>query len=167
MAGAEGLFTAHRDRVLRYLARMVGHPDARDLTQEVFLRVTRTPVPGDTDEAQRAWIFRIARNLALNHLRDRRRHGTSVAIKDRSGPPNQELALTLQRALGRLTPLDREVFLLREASGLRYDEIADACGLSEDAVRSRLHRIRQQLRLDLEGMLSNLRTTGVKLYDRD
>ena len=117
MASAEGLFTAHRDRVLRYLSRMVGQPEARDLTQEVFLRVTRTPVPGDSDEAQRAWIFRIARNLALNHLRDRHRRPTNVALQDRTGPPNQELAVTLESALARLAPADREIFCFARPPG--------------------------------------------------
>jgi RNA polymerase sigma-70 factor (ECF subfamily) len=55
----------------------------------------------------------------------------------------------VRQALDQLTPVDRDVFLLREAAGLTYDEIALACDLSSDAVRSRLHRARQLLRARL------------------
>jgi RNA polymerase sigma-70 factor (ECF subfamily) len=59
------------------------------------------------------------------------------------------VAAALREALDRLAPLDRDVFLMREAGGLSYDEIALACELTVDAVRSRLHRARQQLRIML------------------
>jgi DNA-directed RNA polymerase specialized sigma24 family protein len=64
VADADILFITHRDGVFRYLARIVGQEDARELTQEVFLRVTRTSVPNTGDGGRRAWVFRIARNLA-------------------------------------------------------------------------------------------------------
>src|ERR1044071_8972213 len=65
------VFVEHRDGVFRYLCRVVGHTEtARDLTQEVFLRVTRAASRPDAANERRAWIFRIARNLALNHARD-------------------------------------------------------------------------------------------------
>jgi RNA polymerase sigma-70 factor (ECF subfamily) len=149
---AEVLFTAHRDGLFRYLCRIVGQEDARELTQEVFLRVARTEVPQIDDGGRRAWLFRIARNLALNHVRDDRRKGTKVdAAHDGSAPPTQALAAVLREALSSLNPVDRDVFLMREVSGLSYDEIAFACQLTVDAVRSRLHRGRQQLRTALAG----------------
>jgi RNA polymerase sigma-70 factor, ECF subfamily len=143
---ADTLFTAHHDRVFRYLARMIGRGDAaRDLTQEVFLRVTRAGVPAVPADEQRAWLFHIARNIALNHLRDGRR--TEPATVEVSGavPATQELAIALDRALASLADLDRDAFLLRE-SGLSYAEIAGACGLTVEAVRGRLFRAREQLR---------------------
>jgi RNA polymerase sigma-70 factor (ECF subfamily) len=147
---ADVLFTAHREGIFRYLCRIVGSEDARELTQEVFLRVTRTTVP-DTDEGgRRAWLFRIARNLALNHVRDDRRRGETVEMAaDPALPPTQSLAIALREALDRLSPVDRDVFLMRELGGLSYDEISFACQLTPDAVRSRLHRARQQLRVAL------------------
>ena len=63
MSDADVLFAAHRDRIFRYLCRIVGHGDAGELTQEVFLRVARGPVPSADESGRRAWIFRIARNL--------------------------------------------------------------------------------------------------------
>jgi RNA polymerase sigma-70 factor (ECF subfamily) len=67
----ERLYTDHQAGVFRYLRRIVGGLDAaRDLTQEVFLRVSRAGVPASSDTGRRAWVFKIARNLALNHVRD-------------------------------------------------------------------------------------------------
>ena len=147
MTDADVLFTAHREGIFRYLCRIVGREDARELTQEVFLRVTRTTVPQTDDGGRRAWLFRIARNLALNHVRDDRRRGETVEIAgDPALPPTQTLALALREALDRLSPVDRDVFLMREVGGLSYNEIAFACQLTPDAVRSRLHRARQELR---------------------
>jgi RNA polymerase sigma-70 factor, ECF subfamily len=149
IADANLLFAAHRDGVFRYLCRIVGCGDAGELTQEVFLRVARGPLPGSGEAATRAWVFSIARNLALNHVRDGRRRGVAVELRDAPTAPTQEVALALRQALDRLAALDRDVFLMREAGGLSYDEIALACELSPDAVRSRLHRARRQLRATL------------------
>ena len=129
LADADLLFTTHRDGVFRYLSRIVGRGDASELTQEVFLRVARGPLPPAEPGARRAWIFSIARNLALNHVRDDRRRGVAVELDERPAAPTQELSTALAEALDRLAPLDRDVFLMREASGLTYDEIAAACEL--------------------------------------
>jgi RNA polymerase sigma-70 factor (ECF subfamily) len=153
VADADVLFTAHRDGVFRYLCRIVGHEDAQELTQEVFLRVARAggpqPGPETGDGARRAWVFRIARNLALNHVRDDKRRPQSDDVPQPATPATQVLATALREALEQLTPVDRDVFLMREAGGLSYEEISFACQLSPDAVRSRLHRARQQLRTAL------------------
>jgi len=159
------LFTAHRDAVYRYLCRVVGQQDAPDLTQDVFLRVARSPVPATSTDGERAWVFRIARNLALNHRRDSGRRPTTVDLVDVSRPAPQETSAAMQEALEQLTALDRDVFLLREVAGLSYDEIAVSCEITADGVRSRLHRARQQLRRVLEPLLSNSTTKLVRLYD--
>jgi RNA polymerase sigma-70 factor (ECF subfamily) len=158
MADADVLFAAHRDRVFRYLSRFLGPGDAaRDLTQEVFLRVTRGPVPASDDAGRRAWVFRIARNLALNHVRDDRRRPAAAPV-ERSRPATQELSAALREALAALAPLDRDVFLLREVAGLSYDEIGRTCDLTPAAIRSRLHRTREQLRVTLAPSLRNWHT---------
>jgi RNA polymerase sigma-70 factor (ECF subfamily) len=68
--------------------------------------------------------------------------------------PTQPLATALREALDQLSPVDRDVFLMREAGGLSYEEISFACQLTPDAVRSRLHRARLQLRSVLKGSLN-------------
>jgi len=69
--------------------------------------------------------------------------------------PTQELSAALSQALHALSELDRDVFLMREVGGLSYDEIAAACELTTTAVRSRLHRARQQLRTTLAPALGH------------
>ena len=167
VANADVLFAAYRDGVFRYLSRIVGHGDAGELTQEVFLRVARGPVPAADEGGRRAWVFRIARNLALNHVRDDRRRGIPAPLVDGASPATQELTTAMAEALDHLPDLDRDVFLMREAGGLSYGEIAQACDLTSDAVRSRLHRARLQLRALLDPILVSQRTHGVvRLYDR-
>jgi RNA polymerase sigma-70 factor, ECF subfamily len=166
MAEADHLFVTHRLRVFRYLSRIVGQVDARELTQEVFLRVARGPVPDRDEAGTRAWVFHIARNLALNHVRDDRRHGEVVQLSERGSPPTQELSAALGQALEQLPELDRDVFLMRESGGLDYEEIARACELTVDAVRSRLHRARLRLRATLGGHVRAGGRVGVKLYDK-
>lgn len=147
MVDADLLFTAHRDGVFRYLCRIVGHDDARELTQEVFLRVARAAAPQTDEGGRRAWVFRIARNLALNHVRDDRRRPAGEELSDVAATPaTQALAMALREALEQLSPVDRDVFLMREAGGLSYAEISFACQLTPDSVRSRLHRARLHLR---------------------
>ena len=152
VADAELLFALHRQGVFRYLCRVVGRQDtAQDLTQEVFLRVARTQVPEADASGHRAWVFKIARNLVLNHVRDSTRRGQPVALVDSSLPATQELAVAIRQAVEALAEVDRDVFLLRESAGLNYGEIAEACDLSVEAVRARLKRAREQLRESLDG----------------
>src|SRR5262249_44781735 len=70
MADSEVLFFEYRDRLFRYLARASGSTDsAQDLTQEVFVRVSRSAVPAVEPARVAAWLFRIARNVVLDHHR--------------------------------------------------------------------------------------------------
>jgi RNA polymerase sigma-70 factor (ECF subfamily) len=158
VTNTDRLFAEHRHGVFRFLCRLVGQTEsARDLTQEVFLRVARSGVPDTDSGGERAWIFRVARNLGLNFLRDGARR---PAVGSLTGPlggtahdpasgPTQELSLALTQALHSLAELDRDVFLMREVGGLSYEEIAGACHLTTTAVRSRLHRARLHLRATL------------------
>jgi RNA polymerase sigma-70 factor (ECF subfamily) len=164
VADLELLIADHQAGVFRYLCRFLGQREAaRDLTQEVFLRVARATVPDTTDDGRRAWVFRIARNLALNHVRDTRRANRVVALADAHRPATQELSLAIDQALASLAELDRDVFLLRESGGLSYAELATACEITEDAVRARLRRARQQLREQLDRPLADQRARGVRL----
>lgn len=161
---ADVLFTEHRRGVFRYLCRVVGAAEtAHDLTQEVFLRVSRAGVP-DTDAAgRRAWVFKIARNLALNHLRDRRHEPAAQVAPEVPLPAVQELGAAIREALAALPALDRDVFLLREEAGLNYAEIAAACEVTEDAVRARLKRTRLALRDALAGPIAVHRDRPIRL----
>ena len=157
VADAETLFAEHRHQVFRYLCRAIGHAEtARDLTQDVFVRVTGAPALPVHGEL-RAWLFHIARNLAIDHLR-RQRHRPVDAWSDLGTRPSQLARVEVNDALRRIDAVDRDVFLMRELAGLSYDEIARACDLTADAVRSRIHRARVKLRDLLAPSLHDLRS---------
>ena len=165
----EALFIANQHRLFSYFRRAVGQTDAaRDLTQDVFLRVSRTVVPAATDGEVRAWLFRIARNLALDHYRKRvRQPEPSAFVDQRSRLPSQDVDIAVNEALAGLPDLDRDVFLMREVAGLGYEEIGRACGLTPDAVRSRIHRARLQLRAQLAAPIATRQTIPLRHSGRE
>jgi RNA polymerase sigma-70 factor, ECF subfamily len=160
MVDAETLFAAHRSGLFKYFCRSVGRAEvARDLTQEVFVRVSRTQVPSGSDADSTAWLFRIARNLAIDHGRKQiRQPEPSALLYEPTRSASQDVDFAVRAALASLPALDRDVFLMREVAGLGYEEIAAACELTEDAVRSRLHRTRLQLRDYLAAPIATSRT---------
>jgi RNA polymerase sigma-70 factor (ECF subfamily) len=164
----ERLYLTYQPQILRYLTRMLGQREtAQDLTQDTFLRATMSDAP-DQEPQERAWIFRIARNLALNHIRDTSRHvalAPDAPRADASAP--NDTALIVHEAVGKLSALDRDVLLLRESAGLTYDEIATACDITTDAVRARLQRARQTLRVMLQDVLVVERARGVRFSGRN
>ena len=165
---AAALFTAHQDRLFKYFCRAVGPDTARDLTQDVFLRVSRATIPVAADEELQAWLFHIARNLALDHHRARlRRPKPSPLAEEGSRLATQDVDLAVNEALAALPDLDRDVFLMREVVGLGYDEIGRACGLTPDAVRSRIHRARLQLRERLASPIATRRTIPMRHSGRE
>jgi RNA polymerase sigma-70 factor (ECF subfamily) len=167
VADADALFAEHQNRVFRYLRRVVGQSDAaRDLTQEVFLRVSRGPIPDGDSDVGRAWLFTIARHLAINHLRDRGRRPSPEPVQEVGRPASQEVGLAISQALAALSELDRDVFLLRESVGLTYAEIAAACGISTEGVRARLHRTRLVLRDRLDLPAAKARGVSLRKPDR-
>ena len=148
------LFQRYHLGVFRYLRRSTGSADrAQDLTQEVFLRALRS-LPGYRAEGrERAWIFTLARNVLLNDRRDLARQIETQSDPEPSTSVNRVepgLRLDLESALASLPALDRDVFLLREIGGLGYAEIAKACEISPDSVRSRIYRARMALRATLD-----------------
>ena len=168
MTDAETLFALYQDRLRRYLGRACGEAElARDLTQEVFLRVSRVAIPVASEHQLAGWLFRIARNVMLDHHRQRnRRPEEALATLEQARGASQETSTALNQALSTLPELDRDVFLMREMSGLSYDEIANACELTPDAVRNRIHRARLQLREVLAASLSPLRTRQIQRIGR-
>ena len=168
MTDAEMLFALYEDRLRRYLGRAAGETElARDLTQEVFLRVSRVAIPVASEDQLAGWLFRIARNVVMDHHRQQnRRPEETFETVDRGRDASQETTTALNQALSMLPGLDRDVFLMREMSGLSYDDIANACELTPDAVRNRIHRARLQLREVLAASLSPLRRRQIRPIGR-
>jgi Sigma-70, region 4 len=113
--------------------------------------------------ALRGWLFQIARNLALDHHRSGQRRPPHEALTDIAArPASQDTSAEVNDALASLADLDRDVFVMREVAGLGYEEIAAACGLTPDAVRSRIHRTRLQLRERLSGQIAAVRSAPMR-----
>lgn len=164
MADAEALFAAHQAGLLRYLSRAVGHGDtARDLTQDVFVRVVKADALPGVDTERKAWLFRIARNIAIDYHRKRNVRGPEpLEVPEPSRTASQDTTLEVTEALSQLDALDRDVFLMRESAGLSYAEIGAACDITPDAVRSRIHRARLQLREYLSRQIAARRQTPMR-----
>lgn len=166
----DGDRAAFADLVRRYEApvrafcrRMTGSAeDAEDLAQECFVRVYRY-LPRLTPRARFSTaIFGMARNLALNHLRDERRRGRHAAepldglarpAPDAGRPDvragHLESAEAVEAGLRLLSPEHREAVVLRDVHGLDYGEIARIVRCRRGTVKSRLARAREQLRRHL------------------
>jgi RNA polymerase sigma-70 factor (ECF subfamily) len=151
--------------------------EARDLTQETFLRAFQSIGHFRGDADLRTWIYRIAINQARNRWRwwRRRRREATVSIDEpeigggRLGlgatlkspaardPEQQTLQnereRALQKALSGLRRVYREAVILRDIEGFAYEEIATTLNISVGTVKSRLARGRQELRRKLEGSL--------------
>ena len=138
--------------LVRFLHRKVWDPErARDLAQEVFVRALK-----HEPEQPRAWVFRVALNLARDEARTVQRRKRHLALLKsesevgRSVPtPEEEMALEerwvqVRRALDAVSDRDREVLLLWDA-GLSYPEIAEVMELAPGAVGTTLARARRRL----------------------
>jgi RNA polymerase sigma-70 factor (ECF subfamily) len=140
------LFEQHGPAVHQYFRRSTADPAAaEDLSQEVFLRISRHAVRYEPRERERAWVFRIARNVLIDHKRAVVRVPTASRLEPVAAP-TQGLQTDLQQALASLAGDDREAFLLAEIGGLTYAEIASATESTVPAVRSRIYRARLALR---------------------
>ena len=149
--------------------------EARDLTQETFLRAFQNIDRFRGEADVRTWIYRIAINQARNRSRwwrRRRRDATtsldatlgesgqsiiSTLAEPSQNPEQQTLArereLALRSALQRLGQAYRETVILRDIEGFTYEEIAETLGINVGTVKSRLARGRRELRKKLEGSL--------------
>ena len=158
MPTALDLFERHYRAVFRFLQRLEGSAEeAEDLAQEVFLRVLRAMDGYEERQLERAWVFRIARNVWLDHRRARARVPPCEPLDDVHVvrfPTGQTSGLALDEALARLGDDERDAFLLREVAGLGYLEIAEVTGATPGAVRSRIHRARLALRKTLASVQS-------------
>jgi len=145
-----------------YAYRLAGNePDARDLTQDAFIRVFRAWRSFQPGTSFLSWIYRIVTNLHRDELRKRK--GVFLQELPDDNMPHElpkdagqhnpieqlherELSSAVQKALRELTPDQRAVVLLADIEDRSYQEIADIMACSIGTVRSRLHRARLQLR---------------------
>jgi RNA polymerase sigma-70 factor (ECF subfamily) len=150
----ELLYRSSRDDVYAYVATLLKDPAAaEDITAQSFERAYRRRRTFDRQRGEeRAWLFGIARNAALDELRRRSRLATLVtepADSEEVVVDAADVALrrtTVRAALGELSARDRELVALKFHGGLSNAELARVLGVSESAAGTRLHRVMEKLR---------------------
>ena len=175
-AAFEELVAARSGEIYGLLFRMTENSDeARDLTQETFLRAFQSIGRFRGEPDLRTWIYRIAINQARNRWRwwRRRRRDSTVSLEAVQGEAGQSVMATLaeasanpeqqtlaheresalRSALHRVGRAYRETVILRDIEGFSYEEIATTLGINVGTVKSRLARGRNELRRRLEGSL--------------
>lgn len=175
LAGSERAFhdlvRCYERPVYTLLLRMVRDPLlAEDLAQEAFVKAYRALASYDPARRFASWLFKIAHNTALDHLRrqelqtvpleagaDDRRDWSEVLVDTAVEDPEaaagrRDLGRALEAAIGRLRPEYRAAIVLRFQEGLSYQEIAEELALPIGTVKTNLHRARKVL----AGLMSGL-----------
>lgn len=149
---AFGVLVTRYQKVMYTVAlRMLGNPeDARDATQDAFVKAFQRLASFDNNHRFFSWMYRILVNECLNANRDRRPEVALDADAAGTGTPfdaalDAERRDQVQLALLRLTPEYRTVVVLRHFAGQSYGEIAQALEIPEKTVKSRLYSARQRL----------------------
>lgn len=174
----ETLVRRHRTPVYNFILRFTGQrARAEDLLQETWLKVVRSAPEYQPRARFTTWVYTIARNLCVDSARkESYRHAASLeaspegphgeegrslgevlpdhGIGPERGAHNARLRPLLERALASLPEEQREVFILREYSGVPFKEIAEVTGVPENTVKSRM-------RYALEGLRRRLAELGV------
>src|SRR4051812_29332920 len=162
-ASFEELVRRYQRPIAAYVYRMVGDYDAAlDLTQEVFIKVYNSLTRYRSEFKFSTWIYKIAHNAAIDHLR---RYAVRelalaiefdgeprvVAIESRRLTPEQESEreerrTEIESVVDHFPPAYRELIVLRHSHDLSYDEIAEVPGLPLGTVKNRLFRARDAMR---------------------
>lgn len=154
----EELYRRHRRKVYSLCLRMLGNvPDAEDLTQEVFLQLYRKIGTFKGAATLSTWLYRLTVNRVLMYLRTHRRQqpeqlreGEEIAQMGAVMRPRRDGSMIdridLERAIRRLPPGYRAVFLLHDVEGYEHEEIARLLGIAVGTTKSQLHKARMKLR---------------------
>jgi RNA polymerase sigma-70 factor (ECF subfamily) len=120
--------------------------DARDLTQETFVKafIMRGAFRGDSNPG--TWFVAIALNLATDFFRKKKRIAATEIDEDQAGSyeANQDVSLTVESIMGRLPPLDRLILAKRYLQDMPQESIAQDLGISVGAVKMRLARAKDR-----------------------
>jgi RNA polymerase sigma-70 factor (ECF subfamily) len=154
------LVRRYGDVLFGHAYRMVGsQEEASDLAQRALVKGYRKLASCRDPERVGAWLFRILSNLSKDHLRSRRRRDVSLdrvsELPQSGGDPleaahQSEVRGRLRLAMARLTPEQREAFVLKHVEGRSYEEMAAVLDASVASLKMRVHRAREALQELLE-----------------
>lgn len=157
------LFERHNLSVYQYCRQMTRHSElAEDLVQEIFLKILRKAGSFRRQGSFKAWLFNIARNTTLDHLRKAKRRDDLVPVASsidadpvdhRSAEvaaASSERMRSLVTALSNLPTSIQEIIWLGRFEFDNYDELGQALGCTAGTARVRMHRAMQQLNVEFE-----------------
>lgn len=160
IAAFDRLYERYERRLFTYvLAMLRDRRDAEEVFHDAFLAALKDAAPTFEDGGFRAWLYRVARNIALNRKRSRDRHDRNVASAEPFVAPSsnktadrlieaRELDTALLAAVARLPHALGELYHLR-ADGLSYEQIANVIDVPLGTVKSRMHQMVHALRQEL------------------
>lgn len=144
---------------------------AEELAQDVFVNVYRARHRWQATAKLRTWLYRIAHNLWIDHIR-RQRHGNvsldaqvggaslrlvdvlaAPAAVDPDAAGGEAVTARIQQAVSALPAGQRDVFVLANNQGMKYQEIAEVLGIPEGTVKSRMHSAVRTLRDELQDLI--------------
>lgn len=167
-AALESLVERHQAQVYRFGMKMCRDPeDAKEVLQETLLALARGIRDFRGGSSLSTWLFTVARNSCIKtRQRDERRAravgaedaSQSERLADPSPPADDKLAMreahaAIEKAIAALEPMYREVLVLRDVEGLSAKEVAEVLSISEQAVKSRLHRARLFVREEVASLM--------------
>ena len=164
------LVRRHRERIYRTISRFArDHGDTDDLAQETFLQALREIRRFREKSEFSTWLYRIAVNLSLNHLKRKKREMGRQEFDDRfadrhpaagfspeSASEGAEFQACLGRAVDSLPPAYRSSFVLVVSEGMSHGQAARILGCSENTVSWRLHKARKMLQARLRPILGEV-----------
>ncbi|MFF5992407.1 sigma-70 family RNA polymerase sigma factor [Prauserella flavalba] len=143
---AERFVATTRGPLHRLLTYLSDPGSAEDLVQETYLRAFGSLRGYEGRSPARTWLFAIARNVAADHLRARKRRPlTSATAVPEAAAPDHGRLVALHALVAGLDAERREAFVLTQVLGLSYAEAADVCGCAVGTIRSRVFRARDDL----------------------
>jgi RNA polymerase sigma-70 factor (ECF subfamily) len=173
------LVEAYQERVYAIAFGVVrNRDDAWDVAQEAFVKAYRNLDRFEGQSAFYTWLYRITTNLAIDHLRERKRKRTEpleglapAAPADHRADPGaaadrEELSRVLASAMDRLSEKHRAIIVLREVEGLSYEEMAEVLGIAKGTVMSRLFHARQKLQELLRPYVEVSESDDIRLSTR-
>ena len=154
-------FEHYAESILGFIGRLLqDRHDAEALAQEVFLRLLVEKGSFAAEGKLRSWLYRVARNLSLDHLKKQRAKPVGAALDlllpaklATDSLEERELLEAMHRSLGELPPLLRSTVVMRFLEGLSYEEIAEIEAVSQSALRTRIQKGIELLRVGMSAWL--------------
>jgi RNA polymerase sigma-70 factor (ECF subfamily) len=145
------LFERYNKQVYRYFLHLSANDaDSQDLTQNVFLRLLQYSGTYQEGKSFKNWLFRMSRNLYYTHYRQLRQEPEPLTVQNTSAAVAAEPTdryENLHRCLHLLSDEYRELVVLSKIQGWKYKEIASLYGVTEAAIKNRIYRALNQLRM--------------------